>query len=105
MTEFIVVLCTVPSKEDGLQIAKKLVEDKIAASVSITGAVFSMYRWKGEICTDDEYILIIRSRESLLDRIKEDIISLHPYELPEIISIPIKEGLEPYLNWISENTI
>ncbi len=104
MDEFIVIFSTISSKEDALKIANALVEKKLAACMNIIGGVISIYEWKGEVCNDEECLMIIKSRRTLFDRIKKEIVALHPYELPEIISIPIDDGLEPYLGWIKENT-
>ena len=104
MSEFIVILCTVPSRDDSVAIAKRLVEEGLAACVNINSGVSSIYKWKGDICNDEEYLLFIKSRKALFDKISAEIVSLHPYDLPEIISLPITDALKPYLNWIEENT-
>ena len=105
MNEFIVILCTVPTKEDGIKIAKKLVEEELAACVNITDRVMSVYKWKGEICNDEEFLLVIKTKKPLFNTLSKLIISLHPYEVPEVISLPITDGLEEYLNWIEDNTV
>ena len=104
MKDFIVILCTVPSKEDGIKIARRLVEEELAACVNITGKILSVYKWKGEICNDEECLLFIKSNKKLFNKISREIVSLHPYEVPEVISLPITDGLEQYLNWIGDNT-
>ena len=104
MNEYIVIFCTVPSKDDGSRIGNALVKNKLAACVNIIGGLTSIYEWKGELCNDEECQMIIKSRKEKFKAIKKEIVSLHPYELPEIISLPIIDGLEPYLDWIKENT-
>lgn len=104
MSEFIVILCTVSSKDEGNKIAGSLVQKRLAACANIIDGISSIYEWKGEICKDEENLMIIKSRKSLFEEIKKEILSLHSYELPEIVSLPITDGLEPYLDWIKENT-
>jgi periplasmic divalent cation tolerance protein len=104
MNEYIVIFCTVPSKDAGSKIGNALVENKAAACVNIVPGLTSIYEWKGKLCNDEECLLIIKTRKGLFERIKKEIITLHPYELPEIISLQITDGLEPYLSWINENT-
>ena len=104
MSDFIVILCTVSSKDEANKIAGSLVQKGLAACANIIDGISSIYEWKGEICKDEENLMIIKSRRSLLEEIKKEILSLHSYELPEIVSLPITDGLEPYLDWIKENT-
>lgn len=104
MSDYNVIFCTVPSKDDGKKIGNNLVKNRLAACVNIISGLTSIYEWKGELCEDSECLLIIKSRQELFEKIKEEIFSNHPYELPEIVSLPINDGLEPYLDWIKENT-
>lgn len=104
MNEYIVLFCTVPSEETGHSIADSLVGKKLAACVNMTGVIHSTYSWKGEICRESERLLIIKSRPELFGDIEKEICALHPYEVPEIISVPILQGFHPYLSWIGEMT-
>jgi periplasmic divalent cation tolerance protein len=104
MSACIVIFCTVPSREVGVLIADSVVPDGLAACVNIVGGLMSIYRWRGEICRDEECLLIIKSRRKLFKKIKDRITSIHPYEVPEIVSLPIEDGHEPYLRWIREST-
>jgi len=85
------------------KIAEEIVNEKLAACVNIF-PVSSIYYWRGKIEKDNEHLLIIKTREELFDPLKEKIVSLHTYEVPEIIGIPLKECHEPYLRWIFEVT-
>ena len=105
MNKFIVILCTISSQDEAKRIAKEIVKKRLAACVNIFEGITSIYEWKGEICTDNECLMIIKTKEELFDEIKREIVALHPYEIPEIISLAVKDGLESYLNWIKENTI
>jgi periplasmic divalent cation tolerance protein len=104
MNEFIVIFCTISSKNDAKKIAQELVQKKLAACVNIIEGLTSVYEWKNELCTENECLMIIKSKRALFEEIKKEIVSLHPYEVPEIISLPITDGLDTYLNWISKNT-
>jgi len=101
----IIVYCTVPSSETGRKIADDLVNGRYAACVNILPGITSVYRWKGDVCSDNEILLIIKSRKALFPEIQERIRALHPYELPEIISCELSDGSEPYLKWISDSTL
>ncbi len=100
--DYIVVFITVPEIEVGENIAKILVEEKLAACVNITGKVNSTYFWQGNIENDDEYLLIIKTRKDKFKELEKKVKGNHPYTVPEIIAIPIVLGSEDYLNWIDE---
>ncbi len=104
MESCIIVLCTVPSRETGMEIADDLVTGEYAACVNIIPGLTSIYRWKGDICKDNELLLIIKSRKSLFDTISSRIKALHPYEVPEIIYYDISGGNEPYIQWLFQST-
>jgi periplasmic divalent cation tolerance protein len=105
MNEFSVIFCTVPNIESGEKIANLLVEQKLAACVNIVPGLRSIYRWEDKICDDCELLLVIKTRSSIFEQIKSSIKSLHPYSVPEIISIPIKDGDDNYLKWIDQNAV
>ncbi len=104
MNEFIVILSTISSKNEAIKIAKKLVQKKHAACVNIIEGLTSVYEWKDELCAEKECLMIIKSRKKLFNELKKEILSLHTYEVPEIISLPVTDGLEQYLDWINKNT-
>jgi len=103
MSAFRVVMVTAPS-DKAEEMSKKIIGSGLAACVNIIDNVKSIYNWKGELRTDREALLIIKTAtkkvENLIKFIKED----HPYELPEVISMTISEGNPDYLNWIDEAT-
>ena len=102
---YIVVLITVPDVEAGRKIADHLVEKKLAACVNILPSVQSTYRWAGETNADDEALLMVKSKADLFeDRIIPAVQALHPYDLPEIIALPIVLGSDRYLEWIESET-
>jgi len=101
----IVVLITVPSKQVGERIAEVLLEQKLAACVSIIPGISSIYVWKGSINCDEESLLIVKSRAELFkERLLPTVQAIHPYEVPEIIALPVLMGLPVYLDWIREAT-
>jgi periplasmic divalent cation tolerance protein len=81
-----------------------LVNEKLAACINIIPEVQSVFRWKNKVDNTPENILIIKTTLNLYDILEKRIKQLHPYELPEIIAVPIEKGLTEYLNWVSENT-
>jgi periplasmic divalent cation tolerance protein len=104
MTSYIEIKTTTETKEQAQAIARHLVEEKLAACVQITGPVTSTYRWKGKVETTEEWLCLIKTKESLYSELEKAIISLHSYETPEIIAVPISKGSSAYLNWL-ENEI
>jgi periplasmic divalent cation tolerance protein len=96
----VVIFVTCPASESE-RIATQLVEDKLVACVNIVPGVTSVYRWQGEICRDQESILIIKSNKNLWDKLEPRIRELHTYDVPEIICIPIELGHKPYLDWLN----
>jgi periplasmic divalent cation tolerance protein len=104
MSDISVVMVTVGSGEEALTIARMLVEEKLVACVNMVPGIHSIYRWKGEVCDEEEQLLIMKTRSGLFAGLQNRIRELHSYEVPEIISFPIAEGLPDYLNWVMENT-
>ena len=100
----IVVLITVPSREFSEEISHALVKDQLAACVNIIPGIFSIYQWKGGIESDNEFLLIAKSRTALLDKIVATVKKFHPYDVPEVIALPIIAGSDDYMAWIDEST-
>lgn len=99
-----VVFVTAPSREAAEQIAAALVEERLAACCNLVPGITSFYRWKGEMCRDDETLLIIKTRRERFDALRARVVKLHSYEVPEIVALPIIAGHPPYLQWVSEET-
>mgnify|MGYP001823933249 CR=1 FL=1 len=95
-----IVLCTVPDQETGGQIADRLVEYRLAACVNLIAGLESIYSWKGEIRRDSECLLMIKGLRSDYEQLERTLRELHPYELPEIIAVPVSSGLAEYLAWV-----
>lgn len=99
----LVTLCTVPDKATGERIAQVLVEEHLAACVNLLPGVSSTYRWQGKLEKATECLLLIKTDAKHFEALKDRIKALHPYDLPEIIALPITHGSAEYLNFISEN--
>lgn len=102
--EYIVVLTTVDERNKAEEIARKLLEKKLCACVQLVYNVSSFYVWKGETVCESEFLLLIKTKKLLFDDLKKEILSSHPYELPEIVALDINDGYEKYFNWIDEST-
>jgi periplasmic divalent cation tolerance protein len=103
--DFIVVLITVPSLEVGERIAASLLEKKLAACVNILPGVTSIYTWKGAVQKDQELLLVVKTRADLFHaRLVPAVKAVHPYEVPEIIALPLVLGSPDYLDWIAAET-
>ena len=100
MTDKILVLCTCSSAEEAHAIARGLVGKRLAACVNIVPGAQSVYRWKGAIEEASECVLVIKSRRTLFDRLSAEIVSLHSYEVPEVVAFSIVDGAPAYLNWM-----
>jgi periplasmic divalent cation tolerance protein len=99
-TDLRIALCTVPDEETAGQIADALVSEKLAACVNIIPSVMSVYRWNDAIEHSQELMLLIKTSESVWPLLEARILELHPYELPEIITVPIHTGQADYIKWI-----
>ena len=101
MTDKIVVLATCDSQELARRIARHLVDERLAACVSVTGsAVDSVYRWQDKVEEASEWMLVIKTRRDLFPALRAEIQRLHTYEVPEMIALPIVDGSEAYLAWM-----
>jgi|SRR5437762_12813166 len=100
MTDKIVVFSTCSTPEEAGQIARKLVEDRLAACVNVVPGIRSFYRWKGAIEETGECLLVIKSSRELFDRLRLELEKAHTYEVPEVVAVPVVEGAPNYLNWV-----
>ena len=104
MSDISVVLVTAGNSDEALTIARTLVEESLAACVQIIPRIRSVYRWKGEICDEEESLLIMKTPTQLFPLLQDRVRQLHSYEVPEIVAFPLSLGLPDYLNWVIENT-
>ncbi|MDP8205143.1 MAG: divalent-cation tolerance protein CutA [Candidatus Electryonea clarkiae] len=96
-----VVLITVPVGEPAEEIAKTLVSERLAACVNHIEKIKSTYIWKGDLCRNNEGLLIVKTTADNVDALIKRVTEIHPYEVPEVIALGVEEGLESYLDWIS----
>jgi periplasmic divalent cation tolerance protein len=104
MSEHVICFVTSSNLEQATDIARFLVQHKLAACVNLIDPIRSIYRWKDEIYDEKEILMIIKTRRALFEKLTFEIKNLHSYETPEIICVPIDSGLPEYLAWIDENT-
>lgn len=95
-----VVLSTISDTSAASHIAHQLLEERLIACANIVPGVTSVYRWKGEVKTDAEVLMILKTRTAMLEQLEQRIQELHPYEVPEIISLPSGWTSEPYARWV-----
>ena len=100
----ILVLTSLPDHESAQSLARSLVTGRLAACVNVGAPVESMYHWRGEIETAREVPVVIKTRQALYAAVEAAVVAAHPYELPEIIAVPVIHGLAGYLDWITSET-
>jgi periplasmic divalent cation tolerance protein len=99
-TSALFVFTTCPDTTTAQTLARALVDEGLAACVNILPGVQSVYRWKGETESADEILLLIKTPGERYGEVERRIVALHPYELPEVVGVPIVNGLAPYLAWL-----
>lgn len=104
MDETIVVLTNLPDRAAALRLAEALVERRLAACVNVLAPCVSIYRWKGALERAEEVPVLIKTRAALYGELEAAIRATHPYELPEIIAVPVVRGLGAYLQWVAGET-
>jgi periplasmic divalent cation tolerance protein len=102
--KYIQVSTTVEKKEDADRIAKTLVESRMAACVQVIGPIRSTYWWKGKVEEAGEWLCVMKTREELYADLEASLRAVHPYEVPEIVAVPVVKGSQLYLRWIEEET-
>jgi periplasmic divalent cation tolerance protein len=104
VSDRVVVLSTVARAEDGERIGRALVERGLAACVNVVPGLVSIYRWKGGVEREEERLLLIKTRRETFPALRDALVSLHPYEVPEVLALPIEDGHAPYLEWLDANS-
>jgi periplasmic divalent cation tolerance protein len=103
MTDAVVLLVTVPTPEAGADLARALVEERLAACGNVVPGIRSIYRWAGEIHDGAEALLVLKTERRLVAAVKERLPALHPYQVPELLVLAVEDGLGPYLDWIAKS--
>lgn len=102
-TTYCVILITAGTEENAGQIARLLVEERLAACCNILPGIRSIYRWNDSITEDEELLLVCKSQRALFPQLERRVRDLHTYDVPEIIMLPVSDGSAPYLAWIDES--
>ena len=104
MTKLLAVLCTCPDEATAARIAHELVEAQLAACVNRLPGLRSTYRWEGAVHDEPEVLLIVKTTHERYEALEMRLKALHPYEVPEIIAVPVAGGSAAYLDWVSRET-
>ena len=102
--QVLVILVTTVNEEEAVRIGKGMVDAKLAACANIIPGVQSIYRWKGKVVKAQETLLILKSTRPRYRALEKAIKTMHTYETPEIIALPVKEGLDQYIGWVRSET-
>lgn len=103
-TGVVIVLTNFPTRDGALALASQLVEKRLAACVNVLDGCTSVYRWKSKLESEREVPVLVKTRADLFDDVRAAIRSAHPYELPEILAVPVTAGLAEYVSWVREQT-
>jgi periplasmic divalent cation tolerance protein len=103
MTDKIVVLSTCASADEAEQIGRSLLEQRLAACISVVPGVRSIYHWKGAVESSDECLLLIKTSRELFGSVSTQLQKLHSYELPEVLALPVLDGSVNYLEWMGKH--
>jgi periplasmic divalent cation tolerance protein len=104
MEDALVVLVTAPSPDQAAELARALVEERLAACGNVLPAIRSIYRWEGKIHDDAEALLVLKTTRGRFEALRERVIALHPYDVPEVLALPVEAGSAPYLAWLATET-
>jgi periplasmic divalent cation tolerance protein len=104
MTDALVVLVTAPSAEKAAELARTLVEERLAACGNVVPGLRSIYRWEGKVQDDAEALLVLKTTRERFESLRERVLALHPYEVPEVLALPVEAGSAPYLAWLAAAT-
>jgi periplasmic divalent cation tolerance protein len=99
---FAVVLVTAPDTDVAARLGRTLVEERLAACVNVLGGLRSIYRWQGKVCDDAEALMIIKTTRDQFEALQARVTELHPYEVAEVILLPIEAGAPDYLGWLAQ---
>lgn len=103
-SDVVVVLTTVASIDEAVALVRELVERRLAACGTMLPGARSIYRWEGKLADENEVVVILKTHEAQLDALKAAFGELHPYTVPELLALPVSDGLERYLGWIGSET-
>jgi periplasmic divalent cation tolerance protein len=104
LTDALVVLVTTPSAEKAAEIARTVVEERLAACGNVVPGLRSIYRWQGRVHDDAEALLVFKTTRTRFEALRDRILSIHPYEVAEVLALPVEGGSAAYLAWITGET-
>jgi periplasmic divalent cation tolerance protein len=104
MTNTLVVLCTLPDEKTAGELARSLLEQRLCACVNIVPRIRSIYAWEGKLADEEEVLCVIKTTRDRFAKLEEAIQADHPYEVPEVIALPVVQGHVPYLEWVKKST-
>ena len=104
MTDAVVVLVTTPTPERAAELARTLVEERLAACGNVVPGLRSIYRWEGKVQDEAEALLVLKTTRARFEALRDRVLALHPYEVPEVIALPVEAGSARYLAWIAGET-
>jgi periplasmic divalent cation tolerance protein len=104
VTDALVVLVTAPSADKAAELARALVEERLAACGNVLPQLRSIYRWQGAVHDEPEALLILKTTAALFERLRARVVELHPYDTPEVLALPVAAAHAPYLDWIRGET-
>jgi periplasmic divalent cation tolerance protein len=104
MTDAMLVLTTLPNADAAAEMAKRVVDERLAACANLFPAVRSIYKWQAKVEDQNEVLILFKTRQEHFERLKSRILELHPYEVPEVLAIPVEQAYQPYLEWLARET-
>jgi periplasmic divalent cation tolerance protein len=102
--EILVLFCTCPDAATAERIAHELVGASLVACVNVVPGLRSIYRWNGAVQVDEEVLMILKTPADRLAAARERLVALHPYDVPEVVALPVVDGHHPYLQWVADST-
>ncbi|MES9924637.1 MAG: divalent-cation tolerance protein CutA [Candidatus Thiodiazotropha endolucinida] len=103
-TPLLLILCTAPDRETALKLSRSLLEQRLVACVNLSPPVTSVYHWQGRLEESEEILLLIKTTKQQYNNVEATLRAQHPYELPEIIAVPVEQGLDDYIDWVERCT-
>jgi periplasmic divalent cation tolerance protein len=104
VTDALVVLVTAPTPERAAELARALVEERLAACGNVVPGLRSIYRWEGKVQDEAEALLVLKTTRARFAALRDRVLALHPYQVPEVLALPVEAGAERYLGWIASET-
>ncbi|WP_017599152.1 divalent-cation tolerance protein CutA [Nocardiopsis lucentensis] len=95
---------TVDSREGAERVARSLIEHRLAACAQVSGPITSFYRWEGEVQTDEEWMVVAKTSADRVDGLTAHVVEVHPYDVPEVVAVPVTRGNASYLSWVGDET-